>query len=302
MKIAIFDVSNGNCALAVCTNGNSIMFDCGSHEEKDCPVERINGFRMSGSWLAHMQNYITPIGISYPLTKLVISHPDTDHIKNIEKVHTKFTPYVLHRRYIEDFPVVVAEQEDDSYKYYKDKVDAIYRTTVPSPVWNFIQKSYEIPMNILKTNELFGESKLKNNSSIIYLLEYNGFRILFGGDMEEVGWDWLIDNNHSGFKDELAKGIDFIVVSHHGHTSGYSQKLMDLIGSPKLAILSKGSETGDETDVDSRYSAQSEGFPVIGLSEKNTVNKKTITTRSNGSIYIDVGVDGKPTVYADLVS
>jgi hypothetical protein len=222
-------------------------------------------------------------------------------IINIEKVHSKFTPYVLHRRYIEDFPHSVVHQEDDNYKYYKTNVCAKYRATVSSPTFAFNTKSYEIPMDILKTSPLFGESKLKNNSSIIYLLQYGGFRILFGGDLETVGWDWLIDNNYQGFKDELSKGIDVLVASHHGHTSGYSKKLMDLISAPKLSILSKQSESDQDTNVDSRYSINSTGLSVYGLSAKKHVNKYTLTTRSNGNIYIDVDVKGIATIMADFV-
>ena len=249
-----------------------------------------------------MKNFADLDGRQYPLTQLVVSHPDVDHIKNIEKVHTKFTPYLLHRTYIEEFPLEVVHNEDESYQYYRDKVHATYTGTNPqTPDWGFVSKVYTIPMTTLKTDASFGESKLKNNSSIVYLLQYGSFRILFCGDLEEAGWDWLIDNNHLGFKDEMSKGVDVIVASHHGHTSGYSQKLMDLIGSPKLSILSKGSETGEETDVDGRYSANSAGLSVTGLTLKNIATKKTLTTRSNGSIYIQVNAFGAPTIWADTI-
>ena len=76
---------------------------------------------------------------------------------------------------------------------------------------------------------------------------------------------------------------------------------MDLIGSPKLSILSKGSETGEETDVDGRYSANSAGLSVTGLTLKNIATKKTLTTRSNGSIYIQVNAFGAPTIWADTI-
>lgn len=301
MKIAVFDVSNGSCALAVCKNGHSIMFDCGSHAEKDCPVDKINGFRIPGTWLGHMKNYQNGT-LSYPLTKLVISHPDLDHIKNIEKVHTRFTPYLLDRRYLEEFPAAVVHQEDENYAYYKDNVCANYRADPPGlPDWGFTEQQYMIPMETLRDDALFGEAKMKNNSSIVYLLDYEGFRVLFCGDMEEAGWIWLIENN-AKFKADMSQGVDVIVASHHGHTSGYSQDLMNLIGSPKLAVLSKGSESGNETDVDSLYSANAAGCVVTGLALKNTVVKKSLTTRSNGSIYIDVGAGGTVAVYADTVS
>ncbi len=249
-----------------------------------------------------MKNYAAD-GRQYPLTQLVISHPDVDHIKNIEKVHTKFTPYLLHRNYIQEFPPAIVHSEDESYKYYRDKVNATYTGNNPqTPNWGFVTRAYMIPMATLKNDALFGESKLKNNSSIVYLLQYAGFRVLFGGDLEAAGWDWLIDNNYGGFRDELSKGIDVIVASHHGHNSGYSEKLMKLIGAPKLSIISKGSETGDETDVDNRYSANSVGLTVNGLTLQNVAQKKSLTTRSNGNIYIEVNPLGVTTLYADTLS
>jgi hypothetical protein len=303
MKITVFDVSNGNCSLAVCPNGHSILFDCGSHGDKLCPVDRIKSMRQSGGWLSNMKDYVTPTGYRYPLTQLVISHPDLDHIKNIEKVHTSLTPYYLDRNYIEHFPHRVVHQEDKNYLYYKNNVCGVYRTTVATaPDWGFISKSYRIPIETLKTNPIFGDSKFKNNSSIVYLLQNGLFRILFCGDMETVGWDWLIDNNYQGFKDELTKGVDVIVASHHGHTSGYSQKLMDLIDSPKLSILSKGIESGEDTNVDSRYSQKSSGLLVKSLADSTISKVKyTLTTRSNGTVYIHADKNGTIGVWAERI-
>jgi len=304
MKIIIFDVSNGSCALAVCPNGNSLMYDCGSHEDKICPVQKIKSLRGAGLWLSHMKDYRTRDGVTYPLTNLVISHPDLDHIKNIEKVHKDLTPYLLCRQYIEDFPSNVVEQDDESFKYYKNNVCANYRGNNPElPDWGFERKSFSIPMNTLKNDAAFGEEKMKNNSSIVYLLEYPNtnapFRVLFGGDMETIGWDWLIDKNHDGFKDELSKGVDILIPAHHGHVSGYSQKLIDIMGTPSLSVLSKGSETGGDTDVDSRYSTISTGLTVRKLSDSTEEIKYTVTTRSNGNIYIHVDTNGRPRILTD---
>lgn len=301
MKIAIFDVSNGNCALAVCPNGNSMMLDCGYHTEKDCPVQTINELRLPNKWLEHMKS--RKIGQkSYPLTKLVVSHPDLDHIKNIQKVHKELTPYFLHRRYLENFPPAAVHQEDENYAYYRDRICATYRADATwMPDWGFTSYPFQIQMQVLKDDPRFGESKLKNNSSIVYLIDYQGFRILFCGDMEEVGWNWLIENDEN-FKSKMLEGVDVIVASHHGHTSGYSQNLMNLIGAPKLAILSKGSEEGEGTVVDSRYSATATGYTVKGLSSpEKSMNKKTLTTRRNGNIYMVVDHSGEPSIYADRV-
>ena len=56
---------------------------------------------------------------------------------------------------------------------------------------------------------------------------------LFGGEMETAGWDVLLKKNEN-FKIS-AKDIDFFVVSHHGHLSGFPEALYAAMG--KKAIL-----------------------------------------------------------------
>ena len=124
MRIVFFDVSNGNCALVVGNNGYSIMMDCGSHNEKPCPIDKILSLKSNGNWLDHMEDFG-----QYPLTKLVISHPDVDHLRNSAKVHSHLRPSSLHRRRLSDYPSQLLATNDDSFKNYK----ACLLYTSPSP-------------------------------------------------------------------------------------------------------------------------------------------------------------------------
>ncbi len=79
--------------------------------------------------------------------------------------------------------------------------------------------------------------------------------------MEKVGWDLLIRNDPS-FRGDIRQGVDVLIASHRSHKSGCSQELMKIIGGgPRISILSNGSES-ENTDVESRNSVQSEGWPV----------------------------------------
>jgi hypothetical protein len=304
MKIIIYDVANASCALVVCPNGNSLMIDCGSHSEKQCPVDDILLRRKHGNWLSEMKDYKTNDGVSYPLTKLLISHPDLDHIDNSAKVKTSLTPYLLCRRYLSDFPSGIIDVSIDGVKTYKKEFCDVYTGNNPeTPDWGFDKEMlFNIPMKILNSETVFEKSKIKNNSSYIKLLEYKNRRILFAGDMEEAGWEWLIKNNPNGFRDEISKGIDILIASHHGHVSGYSKKLFELMGAPQLSILSKGSEAGEDTDVSSSYSQNSSGLVVKFLNSGDSKRKYTLTTRSNGKVYINVDENENLYVFADKAS
>jgi len=288
MRIVVFDVSNGNCALVVGDNGNSIMMDCGSHSEKECPVDKILRLKKKGGCLDHMQDFN-----GHPLSQLVISHPDVDHISNSAKVHSHLRPASLHRRKLSEYPPEAnLAINDDSFKNYKSKFCESYTApTTTHPDWAFTSKAFKIPFTNLRSESQFDITKIKNNSSLVYVLKYAGNSIMFCGDMEAVGWDWLLEND-GAFVEEISNGIDVLVASHHGHKSGYSSALMTAMGSPRLTIISKGTETGGETKVSSQYSAKSIGLNVENLNTNVIEMKYSVSTRANGAIYLDFNTNG----------
>ena len=288
LKIVVFDVGNGSCALIVDEGGNSLMIDCGCHSDKRNPVDLIKFFQQENGWLQHMEKN--------KLSKILISHPDLDHIKNAARVDAELSPRILLRRFLKDFPQEVLASDDENFKEYKRRFCDKYTARVINPPnWGFKFLPYKIQLRELRDESLFPREKFKNNSSIVCVIEYSGRKFLFGGDMEKVGWKWLIENCPD-FKKDIAEGIDIFIASHHGHKSGYSQELMNLMGEePKLSVLSKGSESG-KTDVESRYSAQSEGLPVYNLSSRRTIVRKSITTRFDGNIYFELDLQGNMNV------
>lgn len=288
LKMVVFDVGNGSCALIVDEGGNSLMIDCGCHSDKHNPVDLIKFFQQENEWLQHMKKN--------QLTKLVISHPDLDHIRNAKRIHEELTPKILLRRELKDFPKEVLASNDENFNEYKCRFCDKYTAPVINPPdWGFNYRPYKIWLRELRDESIFPKEKFKNNSSIVCVIEYSGWKFLFGGDMEEEGWEWLIDSCPI-FRADIEQGIDILIASHHGHKSGYSQKLMNLMGGgPKLSILSKGTESG-KTDVESRYSAQSEGLPVYNLSSRRTEVRKSITTRNDGNIFFEVDLQGNPNV------
>ena len=282
MYIVVFDVGNASCNYICSPNKYAMMIDCGSSAEKQNPVESIKNFSIGNSELLKSKPYVTSKGKSYPLALLHITHPDDTHVRNSERVYTELKPYLLCRNYTELY--------DDSALINKDYVknlDKKYRGDNPEIIdWGFEEsKTFSIPIDTVKSDPKL-KSKVRNNSSIIRYIKYNNVRILFAGDLETVGWEWLANNNMN-FRTLMKNGLDVLVAPHHGHDSGFPKALFDLTGNVRTIILSKDSEaTKEGTDVYTGYSNYADGVKYYNIGDKHSYFGKVLTTRSNGNIYL----------------
>ncbi len=280
MKIIIFDVGNAFCSIVRSPNGYGLMIDCGSNSGKDNPIDTI---KSNSEWLG-LKHFMKSTGVSYPLGLLHITHPDDDHVRNAVRIKNELEPYLLQRTRYEEFPDGNTINSD-----YKNKIDNQYRGSNPETIdWGFVEnKTFSIPINVLNNDEQLSE-KFRNNSSIIRYISYNGVRILFTGDLETEGWQWLINNNKT-FVDTVSKGVDIFIAPHHGHNSGFPKCLFDIIGNVKMIIHSKGSEANKEgTDVATQYSNYATGAMSLNLNNNKYYSGKVYTTRSNGNIFIEI--------------
>ncbi|GHT26171.1 hypothetical protein AGMMS4957_21660 [Bacteroidia bacterium] len=283
MEIIIFDVEDAACALICSPNGYGMMIDCGctaKNSDKKNPIDVIKSIN-EGKWMS-MKPYVTQ-SKSYPLALLHITHPDDDHVRNSKRIHTELCPFLLQRIYTESFPD--AETINDDYTTLFDKQ---YREQGVVIDWKFEEdKQFQIPMTTVKNDDEL-KKKIRNNASIIRYIKYAGKSILFAGDLEKPGWDWLAVNN-SDFISTMQNGIDILIAPHHGHKSGFPKSLFELTGNVDVIIHSKGSEGDkDGTDVASQYSGYADGVKYQSLSDKKDYYGKVMTTRSNGNIFIKI--------------
>ncbi len=288
-KLVVFDVNNAACNLCVCPNGYSMMIDCGSNAEKDCPVDRV--LHLKDSFLK-MKSYN-----GYDLTLLHVTHPDDDHVKNAKKVSEKLSPYLVHRRRHESFDV-----GENIHDEYKNHIDLRYRgASIKFDGWGFHEnRVFLIPMHQVKSNSELND-KQKNNSSILRYVRYGNVRILFGGDLEQAGWDWLAANDKD-FIRTMKNGLDILVAPHHGHKSGFPKSLFDLTGEVGAIVLSKASESEKQgTDIASQYSSYAGGLRYNTIDNKQEYLGKVFSTRSNGNLYFFFN-EGAVTLLTDKYS
>lgn len=283
MKFIVFDVGNAACSVISSPTNKGMMIDCGSIGDKTNPVDL---YKSNKEWLG-ITPFVKSTGTKYELGLLHITHPDDDHVRNAKRIKEELEPYLLRKREYEEFP-----DNDTINKDYKDYIDKKYRGSNPEKIeWGFdVNKVFQIPMETLKADELLSK-KLQNNSSIMRFIKKNGYSILYSGDMETAGWEWLINNN-KGFVATISEGIDILIAPHHGHKSGFPSALFDIIGNVKCVIHSKGSEGNIEgTDVSTQYSGKADGVRYKNLNDDCIYQGKVLTTRSNGNIYVQINAD-----------
>jgi competence protein ComEC len=275
MKVVVFDVEHGASAFIRTPTNYGVLIDCGCTgkfspalylKEKELPT--------IVPWNGHS------------LTKLIVTHPHDDHIGDVETVKEKCPPALLLRQKYDWEEVKTSEDDYDNLDAYSNWQNTYNTTPVIWPDWGMTIQSFWLTTTEAKA---IGESKYINNSSIVTIATFKGTehqeKFLFGGDMETPGWDALL-KLRPGFK-EAVKGVDFYIVSHHGHQSGFSEALYAAMGKPILNIVSI--HNYDE-HIDDRYSQEAY---ALGRTFPDGTTRRRMTTRKDGTITISVNNEGK---------
>ena len=115
---------------------------------------------------------------------------------------------------------------------------------------------------------------------IAVFVEFEGQAVLYGGDLEEEGWEALLRNQE--FVGRLGRASVFIA-SHHGLDSGYFPALFDYLR-PDVVILTAGSS--DEPVVE-KYEGRAGGMRVSSCGG-GAAHRRVVTTRNDGDIRIEM--------------
>jgi beta-lactamase superfamily II metal-dependent hydrolase len=268
-RLIIFDVDHGFCAFVKSPTGQTLMIDCG-RKEPFSPVVYLIENELNGA----------------RLTQLIVSHPHDDHIDDIEYVTSKLPPLILQRQLYDWEKVKEAECDYENLDHYS-AWQARYIFPAPAIDWGMDIKVFKLTPT---EAQALNQNNWINNSGLVVVVTITGTtgrkfseKFVFGADVESDGWIELLKNQN--FKRAIA-AADFYIASHHGHSSGFSTELYDAMGKPFLNLISV---TSGDDHIDSRYGSAdyARGADVNG--EK----RYSLTTRTDGSIFIEVNDEGR---------
>jgi len=278
-EIVFWDVQHGHMTYIKTPNNRHIVIDLGTGDYS----KGVEAF----SPLLHLKNKYGVNRLDY----VIITHPHLDHINDILNFD-KLDPKVLRRpKHLSNEEVMERVIEKDRAKFekyceinnrYNQPLDSSSIDSLSNPE-NFggIKIDSFIPINCNHSNF--------NNHSIVSVLNFSEFKIVIPGDNEKCSFDELMTKK--GFIDAISDA-DILLAPHHGRESGFNDDFINAVN-PLLTVVSDAKFC--DTSANARYSAKSRGYRVHKTSTGKTINRKCLTTASDGEIVAHFGIhlDGK---------
>ena len=210
LEITTFDVGNADAFMIKTPDNKYLMIDTGK--------AGYNGGKSQAEMI--ILKYFRDNGIKN-LDSVIITHFDNDHcggvsdlIKNL-KVNTIYVNSINHN----------SKQAKEIYKTARENQTQIAEAKNGQVVYD--KSGLNITNFILKDVAGIGD----NESSIITVLKYNDFSMLFTGD---AGIETL-----NKLKNNLPQNISVLKVGHHGASGVINKNMADYLN-PKYSIVSTG--------------------------------------------------------------
>ena len=193
------------------------------------------------------------------------------------------SPKMLHRpNHLSDNDVISANRNQD--RDIIDKYLEINRRYNEPVVQSPFQKENNGDVDIkIFTPKDCAHSNI-NNHSVVTVVTHARSRILLSGDNEPESWRELLGK--ADFRNAIA-GTDVFLAPHHGRDSGFCDDLFSHF-TPKLIVISDGRYC--DSSATDRYGRIASGW-VVHRRNGSDVERKCVTTRNDGNIIIEVGIN-----------
>jgi hypothetical protein len=219
------------------------------------------------------------------LDEVIVTHPHRDHLDDIFNFDL-LEPRVLRRpRHLSELEIRAGNLPGDSRvldKYFE--IDRRYSGPVPA------SNDPEAPLNnggarITSFLSITPARSNLNNHSFVTFITYAGSTICLPGDNESPSWRELLENPH--FCHHLTL-TNVLVAAHHGREAGYCEDIFEFC-SPKLVVVSDGPLA--DTSAISKYYEKAIGWPVASRSDGSVSQRYVLTTRKDGVIVAECGIE-----------
>jgi beta-lactamase superfamily II metal-dependent hydrolase len=130
-----------------------------------------------------------------------------------------------------------------------------------------------------------------NKLSQLIFVNFNNTTICIPGDLTFDAWDKHLQNQEV---QSFLRLTDVFIASHHGREDGFNEKVFSYC-KPEVIILSDSFvQHGTQQGMSQLYASKITGNGIVFNANRNQL-RKTLTTRSDGHIWIRIESDGSRT-------
>ena len=216
-EILFVDVGQGDCTLIRTGEGKNILIDGGGNFGKVTEGEdKIDRFLVEFL----LKNHINRIHM------MILSHPHSDHMGGLLEV--------VRRMHVETLFVSKDALQRSEWTTLEQICQAKNVNVIHADKGDQMRIGEKVIFRVLGPSKalLRGSRDDVNNNSLVVLLEYEGKRILFTGDIEAEMEQLILE-------EELSAPIDVLKVAHHGSRFSTTEGFLDRF-SPKIAVIQVG--------------------------------------------------------------
>jgi beta-lactamase superfamily II metal-dependent hydrolase len=269
VRITIFDVEHGACALIQSPNNGPIaLIDCGHNST--------TGWNPA-DYVRHQ------LGRDY-LDYLIITNADQDHYSALDRLTSTLRVGVFYKN--PSIPAPIFRQLKSETGPLSSDALAYERLLISHQSPAYIEFDDAMGgINIKNFWTRYPTSQEFNDLSLASFISFGSFRILFPGDLERAGWLRLLADPE--FRAYL-ETTTILVASHHGRMNGYCSEAFEN-WRPQAVVVSDKPIMYKSQDVPQYQNViAADGILVAG----ETRRRRVLTTRNDGTIFFNVLGDG----------
>jgi len=196
-QVICFDAGKADCIYLEFSDGLNVLIDTGSQEQ---PPNIIKTSLLPYLRKRHIHS----------LDKVIITHPHEDHYGGL--------PLLAKNVIIKELIIHQTALRDETFSQLVKKLKSEINITVIQDTTSF----WEGRISFLHPDNSY-ESQNMNNNSLVTLVAYANYSLLFTGDIEEEVEQILVKKYGKGLK------ADFLKIPHHGSITSSTEDFLNLV-------------------------------------------------------------------------